>query len=627
MPQVIIQALRPVIIWIVQLGVTTAIVTALSSILKNIVDALAEHYDIDEDDSKIEITNKIIEIGLFIGVGSKVLSAKLGINAAKYLGFANGQLVKRVVSTKGAGRIASKGANVVVSSSILKKLGASMGKIPGTKILMILMLLQQAGDWFFFKRSLLQDTVDAVFGKDNIKLPGEKEAPPGFSQTEWDGFIKSIESVGIVGLKNEAVRQSQLYSRENVVTLMFWVYGEQVKKGESTTANQLQKAIQPYLVFGNKPISNVFTQQPTSQKAVTYPSAKVFSGVVSQGVLGENLTFTPRENDLIEDIAELKDSAHNNLVPFITSLPRLVTYEIKVVASILTKDGFRQVGTAQRIVSGKNQDGTNRYKTVVNKFAVLDLFIKTSTGSRTKLSTIVLGPVDSVRFQVAGSDLTSIATTLQKDIFTTKLPESITSENIITPAPVDSPVVANGNTPATATPIQQPLSVIPREYFVEYDSFYTRVMYILGDSIVFSPEFASLIPQDEKFKFGNYGGQTTEGIRRLLQMGVDASKYPHKRFANEINGRIAPAISTDSFQDFFSESVINGQNTSTPAVTPELPQAKTLFDFYNAKGLPLPSIQERSKLYESLGLGVASYYVGTSEQNTKLLAKLQGKNI
>jgi hypothetical protein len=48
----------------------------------------------------------------------------------------------------------------------------------------------------------------------------------------------------------------------------------------------------------------------------------------------------------------------------------------------------------------------------------------------------------------------------------------------------------------------------------------------------------------------------------------------------------------------------------------------TLYEYFSAKGQPLPSISERAKLYESLGLGSASNYVGTGDQNTALLGKL-----
>jgi len=51
-------------------------------------------------------------------------------------------------------------------------------------------------------------------------------------------------------------------------------------------------------------------------------------------------------------------------------------------------------------------------------------------------------------------------------------------------------------------------------------------------------------------------------------------------------------------------------------------QPTTLYEYYTQQGLPLPSISERAKLYEQFGLGSASEYRGTAEQNTALLRKL-----
>jgi len=53
-----------------------------------------------------------------------------------------------------------------------------------------------------------------------------------------------------------------------------------------------------------------------------------------------------------------------------------------------------------------------------------------------------------------------------------------------------------------------------------------------------------------------------------------------------------------------------------------LETAVNLYRFYLLKGEILPSIDERAKLWEELGLGEASGYSGTAYQNQKLLQKL-----
>jgi len=50
--------------------------------------------------------------------------------------------------------------------------------------------------------------------------------------------------------------------------------------------------------------------------------------------------------------------------------------------------------------------------------------------------------------------------------------------------------------------------------------------------------------------------------------------------------------------------------------------ANTLYEYYQSQGQSLPSVQDRSKIYESSGLGSAIDYQGTAQQNTALLNAL-----
>lgn len=50
----------------------------------------------------------------------------------------------------------------------------------------------------------------------------------------------------------------------------------------------------------------------------------------------------------------------------------------------------------------------------------------------------------------------------------------------------------------------------------------------------------------------------------------------------------------------------------------------TLKEYYDSKGQTMPTWQERAPVYESLGLGKASEYVGNESQNVALLGKLVG---
>jgi len=52
--------------------------------------------------------------------------------------------------------------------------------------------------------------------------------------------------------------------------------------------------------------------------------------------------------------------------------------------------------------------------------------------------------------------------------------------------------------------------------------------------------------------------------------------------------------------------------------------ANTLYDYYTGQGQALPSVSQRAGIYESSGLGKSGEYRGTADQNTRLLASLQG---
>jgi hypothetical protein len=66
--------------------------------------------------------------------------------------------------------------------------------------------------------------------------------------------------------------------------------------------------------------------------------------------------------------------------------------------------------------------------------------------------------------------------------------------------------------------------------------------------------------------------------------------------------------------------------TSTPvATTTQSSGYKTLYDFYKSQGQGLPTIADRAKTYEALGLGAEKDYIGDTNQNISLLNKLQQK--
>lgn len=56
--------------------------------------------------------------------------------------------------------------------------------------------------------------------------------------------------------------------------------------------------------------------------------------------------------------------------------------------------------------------------------------------------------------------------------------------------------------------------------------------------------------------------------------------------------------------------------------TEQYQEIKNLFEFYGSRGEELPSVEERARLWEEMGLGKAEEYLGSYSQNARLLKEL-----
>ena len=207
------------------------------------------------------------------------------------------------------------------------------------------------------------------------------------------------------------------------------------------------------------------------------------------------LAYQQRVNDIVESRLDLEQSTINNLSVFFNSFQRKLIYEIKLVSSITTQDGTTQTGQSHQTTTGYYANGTPKYKTIVNKFAVMDIFLVLPGKSRQKLTRIVLAPVNILKYNPKKDDLDT----------------------------------------------------------------------------------------------------ESNSVKLLI-----------------LTGNIAPIITTTP--------VVTPVVTPTPQETQAL---TTLYAYYSSKGATLPTITERSVIYESYGIGPRGTYVGTAEQNNALLAKLQ----
>lgn len=623
MPIILAQILRPLIIWIVQAGVTYVGFSILEKVIDKLLEAIKEHYDLEDDDARILLANNIIDVALVIGVGTTTLASKMPVKVAEKLGITSKMLVKKPLSTKGATKTKAKDLNNTSKTTAKTTVASKMKGMGKTNILLWLMLAQGIGDQLIFGRTALQQWINDIFGKGTIDIPGGKDAPPGFSQSEWDGFLTSIEASGVIGISNPKARQTQLFSKELLQDLMFWVYGEQVRKAESTTANALQKAVRPYLIFkGKTPTFNSNNNYSAVASAVAQPKAttptqqvKVFTGVISQGALGQGLTFQERQDDLIENMDELRQASSNNLAPFLVSLPSRVRYEIKVVSSITTKDGFTQKGEVRQVQTGTYQNGQPKFKTVVNKFAVMDLFILTDRNTRTKLTTIVLGPTDAVKFQPNSNDLNLLNDEIPKTITTSNINEI---SNINVNSSINMEEQTQNKVPIYGDPMEEDKDTGFRFYKFEVnnETYFEPLPWVgnipVGYTMITKQEYLDqelLLSATQPERWKGFFEQNRKRYPTAFSSGV--SGYV-------IRDGVPYYVGNGSVNDTINSVTSASSNGNKPGS-----KALTLSEWYQLQGQSLPPVSIRSEEYERLGLGPRSYYTGTAEQNTRLLNALK----
>lgn len=210
---------------------------------------------------------------------------------------------------------------------------------------------------------------------------------------------------------------------------------------------------------------------------------KVFTGVIAGGVLGESSELVSRPADLIESLVDLQLAAQTNLAAFLTAMPGRLVYELKLVTSLINRDGVGIYGTRNQVITGYKKDGTPRYRSVTNRFAVLDIYVVKKGGTRTKLDSINLGPTDAVKLNPTGLQLQTANLALKQESTTTNINEiaGIQTDQEVAQIPTyqPPPEPAPGTTPGGSTaqtPVQAPappptLPSIPAGLFAQAEPY------------------------------------------------------------------------------------------------------------------------------------------------------------
>lgn len=647
MPLIVAIAIRYIIMAAVQLGLWSLIEKYGLPLINKAIQELIEVFGVSEEDAQDIMANKILIAFEQVGIFALTLRTKMPVKVAERLGFTSKGWGKRTIkSTKGKqvdGLSINATSKVKATPEEIKSLGNTVSLNRGIKTLTIITLVSAImgvvsatstfmmaisnvidfGNW----QGAYQKTFQKIFTA--LGFPPDSPMPKArtLSAETWQRIYATVEVLNPVGISFPFSGLDKPYSRDNLADMIDEIAANLVKDGQQATYKNVIGIALPLIQLKGQPdiskLDNItFTKAVASagaQPKTTTPTqqVKVFTGVISQGALGQGLTFQERQDDLIENMDELKQASSNNLAPFLAALPSRVRYEIKVVSSITTKDGFTQKGNAQQIKVGTYQDGKPKYKTVVNKFAVMDLYIFTDRNTKTKITTIVLGPTNAVTFQPGLNDLNSLAQELPKLITTQNVNEVSNITNVINNT-------ENNNNIASSPTYQKPEDELNDTGFRFYK------FSVNGET------YFELLPWAGNIPFG-YTMITKQEYLDQETLLSHSNPTRWKGYFEQIRAKNPTAFTTGKsgyvIKDGVPYYVGNGSvNDTINSVTSASNNgnksglnALTLSEWYQSQGQALPSVSERSVIYERLGLGPSSFYTGTSEQNTKLLNALKYK--
>ena len=293
------------------------------------------------------------------------------------------------------------------------------------------------------------------------------------------------------------------------------------------------------------------------------------------------LTLKLRENFIVENDADFNQAVINNLSVFFDTFPLRLEYIVRQVSSIQLADGSRLTGEVMQVRTTKKSNGSWNYKTIVNKFLVLDIYLLLSQYQKKKIARVVLAPVNILAFKKTYAQLLEMS----KGI------------NALIKGELQKFVVT---TPTTPEPVKlkgwwAEIEIPP--FFYKIGPYATR-------------EIADAAVYDEYQPYKQKGIRFTEV--KFKEIEPDLPYLPNAK--GNIKPLTAPA--PDTTPD------VNGGATGPKKLGAE---AMTLFEWYQAQGQAVPSVAERGVVYENFNLGPKNTYVGTGEQNLALLLKLKAQ--
>lgn len=355
-------------------------------------------------------------------------------------------------------------------------------------------------------------------------------------------------------------------------------------------------------------------------RMVTEHKPQQFIGTLFSSKLGSAEQFERVLDDKITDMNDLEADAKLNLNKWLASLPNRMGYSI-----VIRKDPVDEYGAQQSGV-----------------WATLTMFMTHISGKTTPIDTILLGPVEpQVRLELQRQTKTVEnhlsgfieAATVKEiqipsgsvDIFNAKNERVGLSEvSVGTAGSTGSGTVAGTGT--TTTP-----KAVVRGRFIKLlngqlvnSDFASEAVKQAADQGIYSyvvgPGKPSVIYAES---INAYEAVDGNGKRIDLYMSEDDAYRAIGQTKPATSAASSPPPATSA--PVPTQTPVSGVSANPAAVRAQA--ATTLFDYYSAYGVSLPSVSRRAALYQGRGLGSAASYTGSAAQNDALLRSLKAENV
>ena len=625
MPLAVALFIRSLVQFAITLGAIDLAERLVLPLLNTALAAVARLFGVDEETAKNIVANELLIFVEDVGIGVLLLRKQIPTKVAEKLGFTTKGYTKRPVSATatrgqaGSGATAAKG--VTGNAPTIQALAESVSRTRGVSLdtaqkwatiaigglgipIGAGILITNTIDFGAWPTSAYQGTVQRLLAHLGLHPDKDSREPRTASLEVFNKVFAGLQLAGAKSINDPYKNQTVLFTRNNLLDLADKLAAQILVETGGVKTQALMAAILPLTDLSDARVNAATRSTPAA--GLVPPRAaplRVFTGIVSAGTLGAATQFRERQDDLIESVEELEEAARNNISAYLATLGGKLSYEIRIVPTVQTADGLRLTGGAQRVISSYNADGSPRHKTVINKFAVADIFIFTERNTRTKIKRITLGPTNAVKLQPTAQTLGIIETDIRQTLVTNDIA-------VVSGIETTEPVTVTAPPPAPRDPVFVPPTP-PR------DPVFVPPPQLLPTPQETNDLFDYLAARGQGRDFATLQRVCSPyGVTDVTQPG-HATRCLNGLRNDEARRQAAAAVPAPA-----PAPVVK---LPPPPPKPSYCGAQTLFEWYTAQGQPLPSVSARAPLYQSFGLGPAAYYSGTAEQNVRLLAALKAQ--